>query len=860
MKVPYSWLVELLPELPMKINHDPHRLEPIMAMLGTGIEEIIEVPAPPPGVIFGVVLECEAIPETHLSKLQVDVGLEAKQQIVTGATNARAGLGVAVAPPGTTILGKQLEERAVQGFNSWGMLCSPKELGIGEYGGGILELPANDAKPGAALEGIWAKDFVFDIEVTPNRADALSVLGVARDIAAFLKLELKEPSKGLVSSADANFSVKLALDAKRDADRFVARMIKGSSVQPSPAWLQRRVTLAGMRSINNIVDASNYVMLEIGQPTAAYDARDIPNLELHIRDAKPGEQVLGLDGNEYTCDERDLLVATPINGQSVPVGIGGILGAKYSSINNGTTDVILEAAHWDAVRLRLTGRRLGLATDALYHFERGVDPNIGVWAADRFMEIVQATGGGEVVPGHADLGGAQERSEIEIHPIQVNSYLGTDYEYEDMKSALERLGFEVAEVPQSHIRLGGSSQVGFGLLIDQNAWSQKDVEEIKAMIKQTNDHIDQVHASLLEDVKESGQNHQVWQNTWLVKPPTWRVNMDIGEDLIEEIARMLGYDSIPNTLPNFHVNDLTRVASKPYDRTRELKSALVGLGFQEIVTYSFTNPDEMRVMHLPEPMLELRNAPSSERTHLRPCMIGSLLNAAKVNKNAGNVLLFDVGRVFPMVDLEEERLGALLMGDFAPKIWGDSVAGGFYTFKGLLEAMAAKLGDKLTVVPIEDHVPHKPECLHPGIAGAVLYNGSFVGIIGAIHPSVAAALELPSNLIIAEIRLPLPSRAWAFSDPSRQPAALRDLAIIADKSVPYSKLEAIAKQAAGEYLEHIAPFDIFEGEKIGAGKRSVALTMRWRAADRTLNDEEVGAAFQSVIAAMRAAGLEIRDS
>ena len=200
------------------------------------------------------------------------------------------------------------------------------------------------------------------------------------------------------------------------------------------------------------------------------------------------------------------------------------------------------------------------------------------------------------------------------------------------------------------------------------------------------------------------------------------------------------------------------------------------------------------------------------------------------------------------------------MGDLSAKTWQAAMAGGFYGFKGLLESMAAKLGDELKVVPIEKHVQHKPECLHPGIAGALEYNGAFVGIIGAVHPSVAATLELPSNIVLAEIRLPLPLRAWSFADPSRQPAAIRDLAIIADKNLPYSKLEEITKNAAGDFLESVQPFDVFESERIGQGKRSTAITMTWRAQNRTLTDEEVGAAFQNVIAAMRSAGLDIRDS
>jgi phenylalanyl-tRNA synthetase beta chain len=796
MNIPYSWLKELLPTLERSIDNNPETLEPILAMLGTGVESITHIPAPPNGVIFGVVQSCTAIPDTHLFALEVNVGLPEPKQVVTGAPNAKAGVGVAIAPPGTTIQGVLLEERQMQGFTSWGMACSPKELGVGDYGGGLLELPANSAKPGTPLSELWAEDFVLDVEVTPNRADALSILGVARDLAAKLQLELHLPSRGLESAHDDNFPIAIELDPKRDCDRFVARMVRGVKNQASPAWLQRRLMLCGMRPISALVDASNYIMLELGQPSAAYDARDLPEKKLVVRDAQNGETVLGLDGAEYTCTPADLLVTTPVGGESRVVGIGSMLGAKYSSIVSDTSDVVLEVAHWDAVRMRLTGRRLGIATDALYHYERGVDPNLCVWAADRYVQLVLESCGGEAVAGHRDVGGAKQSNTILLEPSFVNQYLGTEFEPPAMKAALERLGFVVETT--------GSS--------------------------------------------------------WRVHTPTWRVNMDIPEDLTEEIARILGYDAIPTTLPNLRVNDETRSASDNYNRTRELKNALVGLGFQEIVSYSFTNPSEMQTMRLPEPVLQLKNAQSSERTHLRPCLIGSLLNAAKTNLHAQNVLLFEVGRVFPSATLEEERLGALMLGDFSSRTWQNGLAGGFYTFKGLLEVMAQKLGDDLKVVPIETHVAHKPECLHPGIAGALEYNGVFVGIIGALHPNVAAALELPASVVLCEIRLPLPERGWAFADPSRQPAALRDLAIIAPKTVPYARLENIAKNAAGANFESIAPFDVFESERIGAGKRSVAITLSWRAQDRTLTDEEVGAAFQNVIASVREAGFEIRDS
>lgn len=824
MNVPYSWLIELLPELPARIGNDPHALEPVMAMLGTGIEDILEASAPPDGVIFGVVLEANtilarktapdgllALPDTHLKALKIDVGDGVPKTVVTGAPNARAGIGVVVAVPGTQLAAFQSVDtdgqgtvvgvRTIQGIESWGMACSPKELGIGEYGGGLLELPVTDAKPGTSLSSLWPADSVLDIEVTPNRADALSVLGIARDIAAYLKLELKLPSRGLESAHDEHFPVKLEI-TEPDCDRFVTRIARGVKVGPSPAWLQRRVVNGGMRAINNLVDASNYVMLELGQPTAVYDARDVPDSLIVVRSARDGESVMSLDDQTRELSAKDLVITTPVSGESRVIGVAGVIGAAYSAISDATTDVILESAHFDPVRLRLTARRLGLATDAVYRYERGVDPNLSAWAADRYMELVQQTGGGEVVPGHRDAGGEKARVTVKFRPSYANDYLGTNYDAGDMKGALERLGFEIP----------------------------------------LNSPTDQLI------------NEDTPREEWLVRSPSWRVNMDLEEDVVEEVARILGYDAIPETLPSFTINPLAKAADAPMRVTRAVKDVFVGLGFQEIVSYTFTHPGESAMARVPEPVLELRNPQSSERTHLRTQLVSSLLNAARVNRGLESLQVFEVGRVFPSHDLEEEHLGLLMSGPLAPKSWTDGVQGGFYAFKGLLEAAAAKLGDALEVRKLEN----PPPFLHPGIAGEIVWNGYSVGVIGAIHPQVASDLELPQTFV-AELKLPLPTHEWTFIDPSRQPSALRDLAIIAPKTVPYSRLEKLAKDAAGLLLERVEPFDVYEGKPIAEGSRSVAIHLSFRAPGRTLTDAEVDAAMQAVISSVRAEGFEIRE-
>jgi phenylalanyl-tRNA synthetase beta chain len=801
VNIPYSWLIELLPDLPARIGNDPHALEPIMAMLGTGIEEIVDAPAPTDGVVFGVVLEANTVPDTHLMVIKIDVGDGVPKTVVTGASNARAGIGVAVAVPGTQLAAFQSVDmdgqgtvvgvRVIQGIESWGMACSPKELGIGEYGGGLLELPATDAKPGTPLRSLWPADHILDIEVTPNRADSLSVLGIARDIAAYLKLELKLPSKGLESKHDEDFPVRLEILEPSACDRFVARMAKGVTVGPSPAWLQRRIVNGGMRAINNLVDASNYVMLELGQPTAAYDAKDVPESLIVVRSAQDGESVVTLDDQTRELSAKDLVITTPASDESRVIGVAGVIGAAYSAITDATTDVILESAHFDAVRLRLTARRLGLATDAVYRYERGVDPNLSAWAADRYMEIVQQTGGGEVVPGHRDVGGEKARVEVKFRPSHANEFLGTNYDPRDMKAALERLGFVLEN-------------------------SSTDV--------------------------------------WTVHSPTWCVNMDLEEDIIEEVARILGYDAIPETIPSFTVNPLTKAADAPMRAMRAVKDVFVGVGFQEVVSYTFTHALEAERARVPAPVLELKNPQSSERTHLRTQLVSSLLYAARVNRSAESLQLFEIGRVFPRADFEEEHLGLLMSGPFAPKSWMDGVGGGFFAFKGLLEAVALKLGAGMVVRQLEN----LPPFLHPGIAGQVFWNGVAVGVVGAVHPQVSSDLELPPTFL-AELNLPLPGSDWSFIDPSRQPFALRDLAIIAPQRWSYASLEALVHYAAGVLLHAVEPFDVYQGASIPYGSRSVAIHLLFRAPGRTLTDAEVDVAMQAVISSVRAAGLEIRE-
>lgn len=841
MRVPYSWLLELVPGLP-----EARDLEPVLAKLGLPVGEIVSLPAPPPGVVLGFVRGAEPIPGSELTALEVDIG-ERTITVVSGAENARAGIGVALALPGARLpasqsvdtdgLGFEVGRRVIQGVESYGFACSPKELAIGEYGGGLLELPIDGTPPGTELETLWPEDEVLDVEVTPNRADALSVLGLARDLAAALGLAVGLPSSGLVATHRPDFPVAVSV-LEPGCDRFVARLARNVSVAPSPAWLQRRLMLCGLRPINNLVDASNYIMLELGQPTAAYDLKDLPGGEITVRAAGAGETVETLDGVERTLTADDLVIATGSGEESRVIGVAGVIGAMYSSITSSTRDVVLEAAHFDPVRLRLTARRLGLSTDAVYRFERCVDPNLPVWAANRYMELIAQIAGGEVEPGLFEVGHEQPRLEIAFRSWRVNELLGTEYESDAMRSALERLGCEV-EVPG--VKVFAGTPPNARTLEKDRQFSGKSFGEI---IKEYRKLVDNLGREVSFD--------------WTVRPPTARVDLLIEEDLIEEVARILGYDAIPETLPVLGGGEDDRALGSAMRAKRHLKDVFAGLGFQEAVTYTFTSPLEAERARAASPRLLLRNPQSSERTGLRTALYPSLLGVARTNRALGSLLLFEIGRVFPSPELEEERLGLLLSGAYALPGWGGAgsgLGGGFFALKGLLEAAAARLGDKLEVRRLAEAPLH----LHPGIAGELVWNGFTVGEIGALHPGVAADLELPNDTVVAELQLPLPGRPWSFIDPSRHPAARRDLAVIAPRDVPYANLAALVSEGAGLLLEGIEPFDVYSGPQVGAGQRSVAMHLAFRAPGRTLTDAEVDGAMEDVIAAVRGAGYAIRD-
>lgn len=818
MKLPYSWLKELVPQLP-PVN----ALEPVFAQLGLPLEGVQLVSPPPAGVLLVTVLESGPIEGSKLSRIRFDTGSGGERVIASGAPNATelpAGAMLALVSPGTELGGQTYGVRRLQGVESWGMAASFKELGLGDNNSGLAVFPAGTAPNGTPLRELWPDDAVLDIEVTPNRADALSALGVARDLAAFLRLELVPPPLAPASEGEGELRVTLparSIVLERDpaktlrfgCDVYAAKAVSSVNNGPAPLWMQRRLTLCGLRTRDLLVDTSNYVMLELGQPNALYDRRDVTHDHIIVGFGMPrGEEVADLLGGVHQVGPEDLLIldghdraaeipsvaqafATPQNAPAAPdsgvLGIAGIVGGARGQVRKDTRDVVIETAHFDSVLLRRTANRLGLKTDAVYRFERGVDPLLPQRSAERIAELLRREGG-HPERGITVVGSPALSPDIALTGQQVRDLLGMDISTEEMRDSLQRLG-------------AGVQQRG---------------DELR------------------------------------VTPPSWRVDMTIWQDVAEEVARLHGLEDMPETLPHVQPHPANRGSGEGSVATRQLKSALSGLGFQEVVTYTFSSDAEAQKARSEALSVKLQNPMSEARTGLRSALYPSLLRAAAAF--SGRALLFEVGHVFPSSG-EKEHLGLLMRGDLAPRDYQAGVAGGYRAFRGLLETFAAAQGATLAIEQLREDIP---AALHPGIAGAVIWNGRRVGWLGALHPAVAAEFSLKGDTFLLEVTLPLPSKAWHFSDPSRAPAALRDLAVVAPSSVSYGEIMAVLTPAGSPLLESVEPFDVYTGEQVGAGQRSVAVRLTYRS-DRTLTDEEIDRAFQAQIDAVRARGWDIRD-
>jgi phenylalanyl-tRNA synthetase beta chain len=802
MRVPLGWLSEWI-ELPSSLDALVDRL----TAAGLEVEEILRTGPDLSGVRVGHVLERAPHPDAdRLSLCRVDLGDGEPLEIVCGAPNVAAGQKVAVAVAGTELPGGlRIKKSKIRGVVSNGMICSARELGLGEDSAGILVLDPS-APVGAALPSVLPTgETVLDVEITPNRGDWVSLLGMAREVRASFGGTLRMPeTQPPETGAPAEAAIRIAIEDRAGCARYVGRVVRGVRVGPSPAWLAKRIEAAGFRSVNNVVDVTNLVMLEFGQPLHAFDLAKLRGGVVRVRAAEPGEKIRTLDGHLRELARGDLVIADAEGA----VAVAGVMGGADPEVGESTRDLLLESAYFDPVRVRRTARRLGLASDASYRFERGVDPDGQRRAADRAARLIVEIAGGEVARGAVEASGdpVPLADPITLVPARVNRLLGTDLTADEIDTLLARVD----------------------VVCEDTAGTALDCI-----------------------------------------PPRHRPDLRIAADLVEEVARIHGYDRIPSTLP---AGTLEGVAIPPRRATREaVRSALVGAGLLELMTLPFVGADDVEALRLPEGdprrrSVRVVNPMQAERPWLRTQLVSSLLRAAQTNRarQVGELRCFELARVFragepgALPDEPIEAVALLAPGE-ARSLWAKQPPPVFFEAKGVAERLLAELG-----VAARFRGGDVEPFLHPGAAGEFRVGRRRGVTVGELHPELRARVELegPIALVIVDVdALDAAERQAAqVREPSRFPSVERDLAVLLAADVAAGEVAEAMRETGGASLESVAIFDRFAGPGVPEGKVSVAFRLLFQRADRTLTEAEVGEATERVIAmlARRFAG-ELRE-
>jgi phenylalanyl-tRNA synthetase beta chain len=851
MEIPLSWLKDFV-EIELPISELVHRL----TLAGLEVEEarFVGLPLPtdiieghtsgdrqmetnvtglawdPEKIVVGAILEVMPHPDAdRLVLCRMDDGAQ-EHIVLTGASNLfpYTGKGTLEKPikvayaregaqiydghkPGNELM--TLKRTKIRGVESYSMACSEKELGISDDHEGIIILD-DDAPVGVPLVD-YMGDVVLDIAITPNIARNANILGVAREIAALTDAQLKEPSYEVEwSGPPLEGRARLEIQHPELNPRFVLGLIEGVKVEPSPYWVQRRLRLAGMRPINNIVDATNYVMLEIGEPLHAFDfdvlverARgETPSILTRLAD--PGERLTTLDGIERELDDFTVLVADSAGALS----IAGVMGGAESEVSEQTTNMLLEGAAWNFINIRRTTASQKLTSDASYRFERGVHPAMAERGVRRGLNLVAQLAGGKIAEGLVDVYPLPPvDSTVEITPTDVERWLGIRLEVDEIAEILGRLGFEV------------------------------EVDDQSARVT-TPDH-----------------------------------RLDIGQgvdgqaDLIEEIARIYGYDRIPETQIADRIPP--QYGNPKLEREERVRDVLVGLGLQEVVTYRLTSPERETRILPPEvppddrPYVRLANPIASDRVVLRHSLLASVLEIVERNvRIRDRIALFEIGQVYLTSeegDLPEEplRLVIALSGPRSLPAWqrSDQEPMDFYDLKGLVDEFMTALHLGLLYEPMEHPT------FHPGKCARILIGERQVGVLGELHPKVRERYDLPERPVVTaeldlEVILESIPEGHAVEPVPAFPPVLEDLAVVVEEEVHADEVEALLRRAGGHLLIDVKLFDLYRGEQIPEGKKSLAYSMVYQAPDRTLTDEEVAKVRARVIKKLESdLGAKLRD-
>ncbi len=819
MRIPLSWLREFV-----DVDLTPEVLAERLTLLGMEVQGIIRWGGDWQNVVVGELLSVERHPRAdRLSVTRVTVGDGEPLDIVCGATNIAAGQRVPVALPGAVLPGdRRIERTEKMGVVSNGMLCSGDELGLTADADGILILPA-EAPIGTPLVDLFG-DVVLDVDVKPNRGDALSMVGLAREVAAVTGGPLRLPPIDLVERGRPT-AERLSIEV-RDPDlcpRFVGRWVSGVRVGPSPDPVQMRLLAAGHRPISNVVDASNYVMVELGKPIHTFDASAVHDGRIIVRRATPGERFETLDHIQRELDPDTLVIADAVG----PIGIAGVMGGVASEVGEGTTDIVVESAIFDPISIRRTAFRYALRSDASLRFEKGQEWRLARVGADRTARLIAEWAAGEVAPGAVDTDPTEpEPARVAFRPARVNRLLGTDIDADEQRELLARVGIATASArPSTRIRVASGSKP---LEVEPGS-------------------VDVVEATI----------------------PSWRRDLLVEADLAEEIIRVHGYELVPASLPH---TPIPPYRPDPLAIRTAVRTTLVGAGLTEVVTPALVAPRS--VERFPahdhgaldgEPgqraagrPVAVTNPLSSQHSVLRQSLLGSLLEVVSTNLRHGrdDVAIFEVGKGYGASDERSThewwRLGLALTGDAEPSA-RDRPARAYDLddAKGLLELLCRRLG-----VPAPSYAPLTDDPnLHPGRAALVRADGQLVGRVGELHPAMIAELDLRAErILVAEVALaglaggqPADYRVAA---PSRQPTVERDLAIIVAADQPAADVEAAIRRHGGPLLRAVTLFDIYRGRPLAETDKSLAYRLTLRDDERTLTEAELDAAVAGVIAGL----------
>ncbi|MFU2204902.1 phenylalanine--tRNA ligase subunit beta [Streptococcus hyovaginalis] len=788
MLVSYKWLKEL-------VDIDVPSSELAEKMSTTGIEvEGVEIPAEGLSkLVVGHVISCEDVPETHLHLCQVDTGDEEPRQIVCGAPNVKAGIKVIVALPGARIADNyKIKKGKIRGMESLGMICSLQELGLPEsiipkdFSDGIQILP-EDAVPGDSIfPYLDLDDEIIELSITPNRADALSMRGVAHEVAAIYGKSVHFPEKAVTEDAKKASQVIDVAIASDKVLTYASRVVENVTVTPSPQWLQNLLMNAGIRPINNVVDVTNYILLYFGQPMHAFDLDKFEGNQIMARDARDGETLVTLDGEERQLTVDDVVITVA----DKPVALAGVMGGTDTEIDNASKTVVLEAAVFDGKSIRKTSSRLNLRSESSSRFEKGINFDTVTEALDFAAAMLEELAGGTVLAGRVQAGSLPtEPVEVSTSLDYVNVRLGTALTYSDIEDVFAKLGFG----------LSGSAE------------------------------------------------------SFTVAVPRRRWDISIQADLVEEIARIYGYDNLPTTLPEAAgtAGELTSTQKL----RRKVRTIAEGSGLTEVISYALTTPEKAVAFNsTPSQLTELMWPMTQERSVLRQNMTAGLLdivayNVARKNKN---IALYEIGKVFeqtgnPKEDLPNEinTFAMALTGLVTEKDFQTAATPvDFFYAKGIVDMIVDQLGLDVTFVAEKEMTN-----IHPGRTAAIILNDVPVGFVGQVHPQTAKDYDIPETYV-AELNLSAIEAALTsdlvFAEITKYPAVSRDIALLLNQEISHQAILDTIEAAGVKRLTAVKLFDVYAGDNIEVGKKSMAYSLTFQNPNDNLTDEEVAKYMEKI--------------